>query len=209
MPRTPSPDLQDLATEIAAAFPQATGDELDDDVQDAASREASAANNGGLHAQIAYLLAHGHTADDVRTTLTRYLRQRNHHHQYLFDILHNITRTDEGRLAIYDRDEGPRARPDDTLQRVGTLTVEAASLEGALEAVYEAGNAPFDTPQVREYRSWRVRSVSFPGNFACCGRSCCRRRRRVLRRLRRCGARSCRVRRNLVSCRTCWPGDHR
>lgn len=78
---------------------------------------------------------------------------------YMVDVYHNVTRTEEGRTAIFDRDGDQRAQPGDTLVHVGTLTVQAGSLEGALEAVYEAGNAPFDTPQVREYRTWHVRSL--------------------------------------------------
>lgn len=62
---------EDQAAAIAAEFPGAEMDDLYDDVHDTASREASAANNDGPRAQIAYLLNHGHTADDIRTTLAR------------------------------------------------------------------------------------------------------------------------------------------
>jgi hypothetical protein len=78
--------------------------------------------------------------------------------QYTVTVLHNVTRTPEGRTAIFDRDD-TRCLPGDVLRQVGTLTITADTPAAALEAVYEAGNAPFDTPQVREYRSWRVRSL--------------------------------------------------
>ena len=67
----------------------------------------------------------------------------------------------EESLAIFVRAVGdPRLRPADTLTTVGTLTVEAENSGAAAEEAFVAGNAPYDTPQVRQYTSWGVRSLS-------------------------------------------------
>ncbi|MDQ1539081.1 MAG: hypothetical protein QOE58_3474 [Actinomycetota bacterium] len=63
---TPTPTPADR---IAAEFPGADGNELDDWVTDHFTRAASTVNNGGPTAQIAYLLEQGESEDDIRAAL--------------------------------------------------------------------------------------------------------------------------------------------
>jgi hypothetical protein len=58
------------AVAIAADFPAADGDELDEMVHDHASRIGPEVNNNGVGAQIAYLLEHGESETDVRAALS-------------------------------------------------------------------------------------------------------------------------------------------
>jgi hypothetical protein len=58
------------AVAIAADFPAADGDELDEMVHDHASRIGTEVNNNGVGAQIAYLLEHGESETDVRAALS-------------------------------------------------------------------------------------------------------------------------------------------
>lgn len=67
-------------------------------------------------------------------------------------------------LAIFGRfPKGDKApiEPGDRLTVVGTLDFpDAATTADACNAAFEAGNAPYDTANVRLYRSWQVRSLS-------------------------------------------------
>jgi hypothetical protein len=80
---------------------------------------------------------------------------------YGLEFWHNVTRTRDGRLAIFTRfgDES-RCQPGDSLRYVGTLTAELPEPAAGLEWAFEAGNSPADLPHVRVYRSWMVRSFS-------------------------------------------------
>lgn len=80
------------------------------------------------------------------------------------DVLHNITRDDEGRMAIYTRpyDEigAPAHQPGDTLQVVGTMDAkEQPDARAAAEQMWVAGNSPEASVITAIYRSWRVRSL--------------------------------------------------
>jgi hypothetical protein len=76
-------------------------------------------------------------------------------------ILHNVTEED-GRLAIFSRfSYEPRIQPGDRLQLVGVLDFpDDTTAEQAAELAFEAGNSPADIEAVKEYRSWKVRSLS-------------------------------------------------
>jgi hypothetical protein len=83
---------------------------------------------------------------------------------YRIEFLLNVTRTPEGRLAVFDRHGTPsRCRAGDVLQLAGTLTADLDHPGEGLEYAFEAGNTPQDLPQARTYRSWSCRSVS-PGD---------------------------------------------
>lgn len=75
-------------------------------------------------------------------------------------VFHNVTE-DNGRLAIFGRSGERRVKSGDKLQFVGTLDFpEATTFTGAADLAFEAGNSPAETDAVKEYRSWKVRSLS-------------------------------------------------
>jgi hypothetical protein len=75
-------------------------------------------------------------------------------------IFQNITEED-GRLAIFSRlRHESRVQSGDQLQLVGILHFsDATSAEHAAELAFEAGNSPQESEAVKEYRSWKVRSL--------------------------------------------------
>jgi hypothetical protein len=100
---------------------------------------------------------------------------------YSLQLFHNITRTAEGRLAIFTRfgDES-RCQPGDSLRYVGTLTAELPEPAAGLERAFEAGNSPTDLAHTRAYRQWAVRALSVgdvvivrvPGGRRCLAAAC-------------------------------------
>jgi hypothetical protein len=80
------------------------------------------------------------------------------------EVFHNVTRTAEGRLAIFTRfGPEPRCQPGDSFRYVGALTADLPEPAAGLALAYEAGNSPADLPHTRAYRAWSVRAVS-PGD---------------------------------------------
>lgn len=79
----------------------------------------------------------------------------------IVNVFHNITE-EHGRLAIYARyGAEPRIKPGDVLQFVGTLDFpDVDDVIQAANLAFAAGNSPADTEAVKEYRSWKVRSLS-------------------------------------------------
>lgn len=68
-PTANSPDVRILAEQIAGAFPEADGEDLDETVHDCASLNASQINNNGIAAQITYLLGQGVPEEEIRDVL--------------------------------------------------------------------------------------------------------------------------------------------
>jgi hypothetical protein len=76
-------------------------------------------------------------------------------------VFHNVTRTRQGRLAIFTRfGAQSRCQPGDSLRYVGALTTDLPEPAAGLGNACEAGNSPADLPHTRAYRAWRVRSLS-------------------------------------------------
>jgi hypothetical protein len=76
-------------------------------------------------------------------------------------FLHNTTEVN-GRLAIFAHfGDEPRAKPGDELQLVGAIDFpDVTDPQQAAELAFEAGNSPYESEAVKEYRSWEVRSLS-------------------------------------------------
>jgi hypothetical protein len=89
-------------------------------------------------------------------------------------IWHNVTRDGAGRHT------GPLGfTPGDQMVKVFTCTTQArgrtpeAIAEDAFAAFNNAPHTSEDAALARRYFQRRLRSLSFPGNSPCCGRSCC------------------------------------
>jgi len=92
-----------LAAQLAAEFPDRE-EQLDELVDHAVSLRATDINNGGVYAQVAYLLTLGETEDSLRTLLAAHDAR-----------LEDLNRTDAEPLQIRSRSEAPGVTVDDPL----------------------------------------------------------------------------------------------